>query len=293
MKLDELEDLNGLIRPDMVESFIPPSRAVDPYRHLFLAILNNAINNLTSSKKALRLEAEYWVMAGVDEDVFSFTTVCGALNLEPGYIRRGLATKYALRANPEQPRPIQMGTPRMGRPPVIPRTDSARPNRRCIHYSWKVNKSKHKCRGFPHKCYCCSECQVACRRQGLALRGRKRLMEPKRVQRKRSKGWKMPENTVIVDRSTKWGNPFVIHGDGFRMAPEVAVDCFRRLLNESGAWCPIPVHKWPVGKVPSRFTTVDDVRNELRGKDLACWCKPGDPCHADVLLEIANAGGSR
>lgn len=28
---------------------------------------------------------------------------------------------------------------------------------------------------------------------------------------------------------------------------------------------------------------------ELAGKDLACWCKPGEPCHADVLLAIANA----
>lgn len=34
--------------------------------------------------------------------------------------------------------------------------------------------------------------------------------------------------------------------------------------------------------------TLDDVRRELAGRDLACWCKPGDPCHADVLLEIAN-----
>jgi hypothetical protein len=31
----------------------------------------------------------------------------------------------------------------------------------------------------------------------------------------------------------------------------------------------------------------------LRGKNLACWCKPRDPCHGDVLLEIANAGRDR
>jgi hypothetical protein len=37
--------------------------------------------------------------------------------------------------------------------------------------------------------------------------------------------------------------------------------------------------------------TVDDVRRELNGRDLICWCKAGAPCHADVLLAIANAGG--
>jgi hypothetical protein len=31
-----------------------------------------------------------------------------------------------------------------------------------------------------------------------------------------------------------------------------------------------------------------DVRRELGGRDLACWCPPGEPCHADVLLEVAN-----
>jgi hypothetical protein len=30
-----------------------------------------------------------------------------------------------------------------------------------------------------------------------------------------------------------------------------------------------------------------DIR-QLRGKNLACWCKPGQPCHADILLELAN-----
>jgi hypothetical protein len=35
-----------------------------------------------------------------------------------------------------------------------------------------------------------------------------------------------------------------------------------------------------------------DARRVLRGKNLACWCKPGEPCHADVLLEIANREAS-
>jgi hypothetical protein len=32
----------------------------------------------------------------------------------------------------------------------------------------------------------------------------------------------------------------------------------------------------------------EDVRRELRGKNLACWCRLDQPCHADVLLRVAN-----
>lgn len=108
---------------------------------------------------------------------------------------------------------------------------------------------------------------------------------PKRIQLKRTKGWRMPPNTVKVDRSTKWGNPFVIgetysvfEDDGFSdtgetMKIETAEDAVFAYRNwmECGAWAE--------GLDPE----------ELRGKDLACWCKPGAPCHADVLLELANA----
>ncbi len=117
---------------------------------------------------------------------------------------------------------------------------------------------------------------------------------PERIQLSRAKGWRMPENTVKVDRSTKWGNPFVIasdrgpSGSHWPTDPAMAVSLFRRLLLSEGAWCPVPVPKWPKGKIPATWTTVEDVRTELRGKNLACWCKPGAPCHADVLLELAN-----
>lgn len=110
----------------------------------------------------------------------------------------------------------------------------------------------------------------------------------------------MPPNTVKVDRTTRWGNPFVVHsgrgpdGKRFAMDPEVAVASFRSMLENEGAWWPRPL-PWPKGKIPAgESTTIDDVRRELRGKDLACWCplvdKDGNPvpCHADVLLEFAN-----
>jgi hypothetical protein len=87
---------------------------------------------------------------------------------------------------------------------------------------------------------------------------------PKRIQLKRTKGWRMPENTVKVDRTTKWGNPFAAIAS--RSLDEVVAD-FRRMATHPN---------------------YHDV-SELRGKNLACWCKPGAPCHADVLLELANA----
>ncbi len=37
------------------------------------------------------------------------------------------------------------------------------------------------------------------------------------------------------------------------------------------------------------YPPLEEIRAELRGKDLACWCPLDGPCHADVLLEIANA----
>lgn len=100
-------------------------------------------------------------------------------------------------------------------------------------------------------------------------------MKPVRVQLSRRKGWRMPANTVKVDRSTEWGNCFAI-GDklcsGTVRTAEQAVKLFREFLDR--------------GIAPGER---EQVFRDLRGKNLACWCKPGAPCHADVLLEIANA----
>jgi hypothetical protein len=86
---------------------------------------------------------------------------------------------------------------------------------------------------------------------------------------------------VSVTRPGKWGNPFIVSptarpgaGSGvFNVCvptAEDAVECFREMMAKS----------------PERRA---DVRAELRGKDLACFCPIGTPCHADVLLEIANS----
>lgn len=91
---------------------------------------------------------------------------------------------------------------------------------------------------------------------------------PQRIQRKRTKGWKMPANTVSVTRPGRWGNPYAITA---RYSAADAVASVRRMVE---------------GRMGS--ITEATVRAELRGKNMACWCKPGAPCHADVLLEVAN-----
>lgn len=125
----------------------------------------------------------------------------------------------------------------------------------------------------------------------IALEALEMRPRPIRIQRKRTKGWKMPANTVCVDRSTKWGNPFRVHHPGtvfeLAMTPVMAVNAFRSMLEKEGAWTPVPL-PWPRGKIPKQWTTIEDVRRELHGKNLACFCPLDQPCHADVLLELAN-----
>lgn len=91
---------------------------------------------------------------------------------------------------------------------------------------------------------------------------------PKRIQLSRKKGWKLPANTVVAARPRRWGNPFRVDiSNG--IDAETAVHLFKR------------ANSHPHAK--------KRIREELHGKNLACWCKIGTPCHADVLLKIANS----
>ena len=104
------------------------------------------------------------------------------------------------------------------------------------------------------------------------------MNKPKRIQRKRTKGWRMPENAVYVGRPSKWGNPFrVSNGDCSHP------DCGPGSHPPSTAMMAVAAFRthWKV-------LLADLARMELRGKDLACWCPLDQPCHADVLLEWAN-----
>jgi hypothetical protein len=108
------------------------------------------------------------------------------------------------------------------------------------------------------------------------------MTTPERIQLRRANGWRMPENTVKVDRSTKWGNPYVI---GTR---EELASLFRRLIAGETPEAPRLVDQLNLREYRARILRNID---QLRGKNLACWCPLDQPCHADVLLELANAPG--
>jgi hypothetical protein len=113
----------------------------------------------------------------------------------------------------------------------------------------------------------------------------KKKTKPKRIQRKRTQGWRMPRNSVYVGRPSKWGNPFV--GPGAALAYRQWIETGWRFL--VGAVGPERLHVEHVtGWETLRRDELLKFLHELRGKNLVCWCKKGEPCHADVLLEIAN-----
>ena len=152
---------------------------------------------------------------------------------------------------------------------------------------------------------------------------------PIRIQLRRTKGWRMPENTVRVARPTKWGNPFPIKelawvavAMGFRADVAGRTACAVELHRR---WLGMPAEDGPLADLPCKSgelefadgstcsvdqqargiaagiaaamgvditlpkrPTMDEIVAELRGKNLACWCPLDAPCHADVLLELAN-----
>lgn len=115
---------------------------------------------------------------------------------------------------------------------------------------------------------------------------------PRRIQLSRAKGWRMPENTVKVDRSSKWGNPYSAwHDPNERQWLVTFSSCHYPAANKPAAIA-LAVEKykeWIAAKIAKEIYPAHVVLHELRGKNLACWCKPGTPCHADVLLQLANA----
>lgn len=129
--------------------------------------------------------------------------------------------------------------------------------------------------------------------------------QPRRIQRRRTKGWRAPADAVYVGRGSRWGNPCTqvrypaldgteweqegrlgktsgqqhafIHPDKTvtwhlvqDATPEQAVELYRRWLAQ-------------------RPELAVAAREQLAGRDLMCWCPLGQPCHADALLELANA----
>lgn len=104
--------------------------------------------------------------------------------------------------------------------------------------------------------------------------------KPRRVQLSRAKGWRMPQHTVKVDRSTKWGNPFIVGQHGTRAR---CVDLFTKLM--AGYVC---MSTDNLDEQVAYRKTVEHHLGELAGRNLACWCPLGELCHADVLLVVAG-----
>ncbi len=124
--------------------------------------------------------------------------------------------------------------------------------------------------------------------------------KPKRIQRRRIKGWKMPRNTKYVGRPSKWGNPFKVK-EWYQnietllwIHPDMKTGLFHMKFFH-GAY----IRKLKVSLKFYRRLALRQYKagalEELRGKNLACWCplkdKDGNqvPCHADILLDISNS----
>lgn len=105
------------------------------------------------------------------------------------------------------------------------------------------------------------------------------------IQSWRFKGGKKPENTVVVARPSKWGNPWTVAAyldagykpESMADARRMCVEAFRQWMNGGSHWAFGQTQKGPPKDI-----------DELRGKNLACYCPLDQPCHADVLLELVN-----
>jgi len=87
--------------------------------------------------------------------------------------------------------------------------------------------------------------------------------EHKRIQRKRTLGWRLPDNAIIVSRPTRWGNPFTLRDHTL----EESLELYRGYIRGMIAADPLFLEA-------------------LRGYDLACWCPLSQNCHGDILLEF-------
>ncbi|MFB9437418.1 DUF4326 domain-containing protein [Streptomyces showdoensis] len=111
---------------------------------------------------------------------------------------------------------------------------------------------------------------------------------PSRIQRRRTAGWRKPEGCVIVDRTSRFGNPFTV---------VAAIEARSYTESEARQYTVSAFKQWLAGSRAEWTSEEADRKRErilaglplLVGHDLACACAPRALCHADVLLEWATA----
>lgn len=117
-------------------------------------------------------------------------------------------------------------------------------------------------------------------------------MKPRRMQLSRHAGFNLQAASQALNglpakritRPGKWGNPFTIEATAARYGLD-ADAAQAKAVDLCGQWLRGTLDpQLSPGVPPSRA----EIRAELGGHNLACWCRPGTPCHADVLLEVAN-----
>jgi len=129
------------------------------------------------------------------------------------------------------------------------------------------------------------------------------MTTPQRVQLRRTKGWRLPANTVVVARPSIYGNPFRVVKEPTKpttwtvhYVPNPRIDI------GAGGWvdefdtkaeaiaCAVESYRGWATDGRNHYLRVQYFIDEhkLRSKNLACWCPLDQPCHADVILELAN-----
>lgn len=130
-----------------------------------------------------------------------------------------------------------------------------------------------------------------------------------RIQRKRTKGWKMPANTVYVGRGSRWGNPFrlvqysdgkwAIKTDGSEKCNSIVIKYCHAVYETKESAAKDAVKCYSHWLLPYKHgnsldeyllcqSTLKDAVMNLKGKNLACWCKPDETCHADYLINLVE-----
>lgn len=105
-------------------------------------------------------------------------------------------------------------------------------------------------------------------------------MKPRRIQRRRLKGWKSPEGVIYCGRPTMWGNPFETAHE-FDVWLKYGT---KQALIRVGVCLPEKATQ----AMEERRIRIMESLPDLRGHDLSCWCSLDKHCHVETLLEMAN-----